>query len=250
MKIQRIGLLLVIMSMITMASAKDFYVSPQGKDSNNGTRQAPFATLQRAQKAVRDLNMRKEAVNVYLYPGNYRIDRTLVFSEEDSGTDKYPITYRSLTGKQDVVLYGSRTVPTTKISKITDESVRKRIAPELVDKLLEIDLSDMNLKHIARFPDVFNDNGNIITLFANNKRLPISRYPNQGYMEIKHVLINGGGEEDGANWRDFYDNKEPVRRAPRQGIFQYRDPRHSLWVDAAPEGGSLVERILESTLAE
>lgn len=55
-----------------------FYVSPQGKDSNNGTRQAPFATLQRAQKAVRDLNMRKEAVNVYLYPGNYRIDRTLV----------------------------------------------------------------------------------------------------------------------------------------------------------------------------
>ena len=236
MKIQRIGFLLTIMSMITVASAKDFYVSLQGKDSNNGTRQAPFATLQRAQKAIRDLNMRKEAINVYLYPGNYRIDRTLVFSEEDSGTDKYPITYRSLTGKRDVVLYGSRTVPVTKISKITDESVRKRIAPELVDKLLEIDLSDMNLKHIARFPDVFNDNGNIITLFANNKRLPISRYPNQGYMEMKHVLINGGGEEDGANWRDFYDNDGPVRRAPRQGIFQYRDLRHSHWVDAARRG--------------
>ncbi|MEB3375206.1 hypothetical protein SFC43_25305 [Bacteroides sp. CR5/BHMF/2] len=68
-------------------------------------------------------------------------------------------------------------------------------------------------------------------------------------MEIKHVLINGGGEEDGANWRDFYDNKEPVRRAPRQESFSIVIRAiHFGWM--RPGGGSLVERILESTLAE
>lgn len=236
MKIKRIGVVLVLLSIITLIKAKDFYVSNQGKDSNPGTRKAPFATLQHAQKAIRELNIQKEAVNVYLFPGDYWIEHTLFLDKEDSGTDKHPITYRSLTGEQDVVLYGSRTIPVTKISKITDSSVRKRIVPELVDKLVEIDLSDLNLKHIDRFPDVFSDNGNIITIFANNKRLPISRYPNEGYMEIKRVLINGGGEEDGASWRDFYDNNQAGQRPPRQGIFQYRDPRHSHWVNAARKG--------------
>ncbi len=89
------------------ALAADIYVSPNGSDSNIGSKQAPLTTLEGARKniAVRKLAGR-EPVTVWVAGGTYSMEKTLRFNEGDSGTAKAPVTYRAMPGA-DVVLKGS-----------------------------------------------------------------------------------------------------------------------------------------------
>jgi hypothetical protein len=85
-----------------------FYVSNSGRDSNPGTKSAPFATLARAQQALRS---RKKAASgpavVEIRQGRYALDRTLEFSPEDSGSEASPIVFAASPGER-VTVSGSR----------------------------------------------------------------------------------------------------------------------------------------------
>ncbi|MFC1763028.1 right-handed parallel beta-helix repeat-containing protein [Planctomycetota bacterium] len=80
----------------------DFYVSTEGSDTWSGTLAAPdaqgsdgpFATLERARDAVRDLKKQKSSdIVVLVREGTYRLDDTLVFGLEDSSAEGSTITY-------------------------------------------------------------------------------------------------------------------------------------------------------------
>lgn len=72
----------------------EFYVSVNGSDNNNGTKDSPFATIERAQEAVRLVNKDMQSdITVYLREGVYCSDKTLVFEPEDSGTNGYYVKY-------------------------------------------------------------------------------------------------------------------------------------------------------------
>ena len=89
----------------------DFYVAPDGKDTNPGTETQPFATLGGVREAVR----RKIAAGldndivVLLRGGTYEQASTLVFGPEDSGTEEHSITYAACPGER-VVLSGGRRI--------------------------------------------------------------------------------------------------------------------------------------------
>ncbi len=85
-----------------------FYVAPDGSDSSEGTIRAPFATVARAQQAVRELKKqdRSGSVTVYLRGGLYELSEPLRFGPEDSGTDSSPICYRSYSGETAVISGG------------------------------------------------------------------------------------------------------------------------------------------------
>jgi len=71
----------------------DFHVAVSGKDSNPGTAQKPFATLQRAREAVRGKikdGLTKDLL-VEIGGGTYPVTETLTFGPEDSGTEKFSI---------------------------------------------------------------------------------------------------------------------------------------------------------------
>ncbi|MDP6523445.1 MAG: right-handed parallel beta-helix repeat-containing protein [Kiritimatiellia bacterium] len=72
-----------------------FYVAQDGRNSNPGTAEKPFATPARARDAVRDeiASGLKGNVTVFLRGGTYFLDDPVVFGPEDSGTDDYAITY-------------------------------------------------------------------------------------------------------------------------------------------------------------
>ena len=55
--------------------AQPYFVSPAGNDANPGTLEKPFATLQRAQQAVR-----QKHGDVFLRGGTYYLPATLVFT--------------------------------------------------------------------------------------------------------------------------------------------------------------------------
>ena len=89
----------------------DFYVSPDGEDNGPGNAQKPFATLARAQHAVRRKIAAglKANVTVLIGGGTYFLDSPLVFGPEDSGTDEYAITYAAW-GDRAPILSGGRRV--------------------------------------------------------------------------------------------------------------------------------------------
>ena len=80
----------------------DFFVSTSGSDSWSGTLAAPnaqgtdgpFATLERARDAVRDLKKKKTSdIVVLLREGTYQLKNTVVFGLEDSPQSDATVTY-------------------------------------------------------------------------------------------------------------------------------------------------------------
>ena len=67
-------------------------VSPSGDDAADGSVDHPFRTLERAQRAVRELNVDRDVV-VRLARGIYRIDRPLIFRAVDGGRDEHKVTW-------------------------------------------------------------------------------------------------------------------------------------------------------------
>lgn len=83
---------LLCLSVLSNAYALDIYVSSNGSDSNKGTRDQPLATFAAAQKMARE-HAGKESITIYFSDGIYYLDETVIFTPEDSGSEKYPIVY-------------------------------------------------------------------------------------------------------------------------------------------------------------
>ncbi|HVK06401.1 MAG TPA: right-handed parallel beta-helix repeat-containing protein, partial [Armatimonadaceae bacterium] len=96
----------------------DFFVAPTGRDSWSGTLSAPnaarsdgpFATVARAQKAVRGRKRPggRPAATVLVRGGFYPLSETLVFTPEDGGTRDAPVTYAAYPGETPVLSGGVR----------------------------------------------------------------------------------------------------------------------------------------------
>ncbi len=82
----------------------DLYVSAKGSDGNAGTRTKPFATLERARDAIRQMKNKgplpSGGVTVWVGRGTYRMLATLKLTEEDSGSAASPIVYRAMEASQ------------------------------------------------------------------------------------------------------------------------------------------------------
>lgn len=85
--------------------AQPFYISPGGSDANPGTLEKPFASIARAQTAVRG-----KGGEVFLRAGTYYLPETLVFREVDSGTSNAPVIFQAYRNEQPVLSGGRRLV--------------------------------------------------------------------------------------------------------------------------------------------
>ena len=101
---------------VTQAAGKaDFYLSPQGSDTWSGTlarpnakgTDGPFASLERARDAVRELKKSKsDDIVVFVREGTYSLTRTVVFGVEDSGEGESTVTYAAYPGDTPVFSSG------------------------------------------------------------------------------------------------------------------------------------------------
>ena len=110
--------LLVLMTGAVCRAAEtkaDFYVATNGSDSWSGTlaepnaqgTDGPFATLERARDAVRDLKKSKTTdIVVLLRGGTYPLTKTVVFGLEDSGEGDSTVTYAAYPGETPVFSSG------------------------------------------------------------------------------------------------------------------------------------------------
>ncbi len=89
----------------------DFYVSPDGNDSNPGSADAPLATISKARDLVRQrlsagLN---HDILIRIRGGTYEQADTLSFDLRDSGSAEHSITYAAKSGEK-VILSGGRKI--------------------------------------------------------------------------------------------------------------------------------------------
>ncbi|MFI4911233.1 MAG: right-handed parallel beta-helix repeat-containing protein [Sedimentisphaeraceae bacterium JB056] len=212
--------LLLILVLAGYVSAIDIYVSPDGKDSADGSLEAPYKTIQRARDQLRHLKSNTDeeiAATVYIKGGTYELTETLEFNELDSGTEDAPIVYRNYAG-QDVHIVGGRLLNSSAFSKVSDDKVLEKLSEEARENVLEADLKEMGIADYGQFGQY----GHVMVipapmeLFFGGNTMQIARYPNEGYVHIGKVIDKGSVPRMGD-----YSN--------RGGTFEYTDPRHEKW---------------------
>jgi hypothetical protein len=111
----------------TTAAEKTFYVAPDGNDSWSGGLQepnadhsdGPLASLDAARLKVRDIlaGGQESPITVLIRGGEYTLAKTVVFTHEDSGSEKHPITYRAYPDEQPVFTGGKKLTGWKQVTK-------------------------------------------------------------------------------------------------------------------------------------
>ncbi len=74
---------------------KEFYVSENGSDDAEGSRENPFASIGRAKEAAAEISDNMDGdIIVNIQPGYYQLDKTEIFNETHSGKNGFNIIYR------------------------------------------------------------------------------------------------------------------------------------------------------------
>lgn len=141
-----------------------FYVSPEGEDANKGTSaESPFATLEQARDAIRNLKRAgglTKPVRVYLRGGLYVRAKPFVLTSEDSGTDEFPVTYRSYADEKPVISGGKQ------VKEWNNTTLNGH-------KVVVADLSQLKDGYTP-----------FEQLWVNGRRAIQARTPNSGYLKV------------------------------------------------------------------
>ena len=86
----------------------DLYVAIDGDDRNPGSRKYPFATPERARRAVSEGETGTAPVTVHIGGGTYFLDKSFTLKPEDSGSYSRPVTYTAAPGETPVLSAGIR----------------------------------------------------------------------------------------------------------------------------------------------
>ena len=92
---------------ITTTVVANYFVATDGSDSNPGTLAAPFATIGKAQTAVRALSKSGgNPITVIVRGGTYSVSQALSFTSADSGTTNSEIFWQNYPGETPVISGG------------------------------------------------------------------------------------------------------------------------------------------------
>ncbi|OUL37714.1 hypothetical protein BV372_01825 [Nostoc sp. T09] len=198
-----------------------FYVAPDGNDAWTGKQvnrnktqtDGPFATLERARNAIRELKLQqggilKQPVTVFIRGGTYFLAQPLVFNSEDSGTQKCPITYTAYQNEKPIISGGQR-----------------------LQGWQEVVINGKRL-WMLEIPQVRQGQWFFRQLWVGNQRRTRARYPKKGYLPVAEVP-------------DATPN-QPV--APGQSRFKYRQGDLKNWSTISNAEIVVMTRWVESRL--
>jgi hypothetical protein len=208
----------------TTLTAVDLHISPTGSDKDAGTEKAPFASLERARRAVREANKKKpaEPVTVWIHPGAYSLAKPWVFEAADSGTADAPVTWRAREPGT-VTISNGRQIEPSRFRPVTDTAILGRLDPAARAHVVELALTEEKVTNVGPYPDHFANDTLLFRLYSDGQLMPNARWPNgpQGYTTMERVLDSG----------DFRAGQ------PHGGTFRYRGDRPARWTEALNSGG-------------
>ncbi len=222
-----------------------YHVAAEGADTNPGTQGQPFATLERARDAIRELKAQTGGlpaggVTVCLRGGVYPRRTTFELTAEDSGTAAAPIVYASAPGET-AALFGGTPLRRDWFTPATDPAVLARIiCTEARGKVLRCDLKAHGISDYGELSRHGFHKANLgrtppVELYVNGERLMRSRWPNpdnhfpqllRGVQKERRGVVGRSGIVDpgpGMNDPDFLE---------RGGTISYAFDRPALWSEA------------------
>ena len=210
--INRIAIICIalLLNMACTTNGTDLYVSPQGSDANDGTKNKPFATLSAAKNAVRKY-AGKQLVTVHVEDGIYYLPETLTFQPEDSGTEEFPVLFKAVNEGKAILSGGT-----------------------------QLNLSWKPFKD-GVFQASTPDNLNVDQLFINGQNQRMARYPNydatkktdayQGY------AADAFSKERAAGWENPEGGYIHAMHSKRWGGYHYKITGKNAEGDVTYEGG-------------
>lgn len=161
----------------------EFYVAPWGSDESPGTFDEPFATLERARQAVRDLKsssgLPAEGVVVWLREGVYERGETFELTEEDSGEEGRPVAYRGYLAEW-ARLVGGTVLDPSWFSTVDESSpVWDRVDPAARGSLVMADLGSHGISDYGELFERGFGSSQIaaMELFFNGAPMTLARWP-------------------------------------------------------------------------
>jgi len=187
---KRFARLVGFVSLIVVAApvhGVDLYVSPMGNDAHPGTREQPFATLEKARDAARAVRQASEpipfGITIYLRGGDYARSAVLALTSEDAGTAESPTVWRACPDETVRLLGGCRL---GEFQPVDDPDVTARLDEQARAHVRQVDLRKAGL---SSFGDLSSRGfGRPTTpshceLFWNGQPMTLARWPNEGQWE-------------------------------------------------------------------
>ncbi|HXJ56193.1 MAG TPA: right-handed parallel beta-helix repeat-containing protein [Verrucomicrobiae bacterium] len=218
----RYSVVLLLLRLCCLSASADWFVDPAGSDANPGSREKPFATLERAREAVREQKrariLPQHGLTVWLRGGDYFRTNAFELGPDDAGAIKAPIVWQAYREER-VRLLGGR--PLTGFQPVSDGSVLGRLDPAVRAHVWQIDLRTLGLTDFG----VMKSRGfgrpttpSHCELFFAGKPMPLARWPNEGSWEklAGFPAGTGRGDEHGGNIGDLsggflYTGERPRR---------------------------------------
>ena len=205
------SLVLTLLAGASVCAATEWHVAPHGDDAAPGTRERPFATLERARDAARDI---PGPHMILLSAGIHRRTQTLELDARDSGLVIRGATAGVANGAPPSRLHAGRFISRAMFHAADSSPLRDRLAPTAKDHVVALDLEVAGITHAGPFPHVFHDGGGIIDLYVNDRPLPVARWPNDGPTTMQEVLDRGDASRGSSR---------------RPGMFVAREDRVGRW---------------------
>lgn len=222
------------------AKGPNLYVSTKGDDSNDGSINSPFRTLEGARDYIRDLKkggkLPKKGINVHIREGEYVLDKSFELSSEDSGLEDAPIVYKAYKN-EDVRITGGYTLDATEFEYVTDTEILDRLDSSVSDKVMQLDLAEQGITEYGSIPKSgFGWDAVPVSpeLFIDGETATISRYPNEGFLTTGNVIQRGFIPRD---HETDTDHQQPEHECPPRNewinqsgpIFNYTDDKLDKW---------------------
>ena len=181
----------LLIAPLAVLHAAEFYIAPNGNDTNSGAKEQPFATLERARDVVRELNAAKkypaEGVTVWVRGGVYLRERSFDLDARDSGLAGAPVVYAARPGET-VRFVGGRLIPAAAFHAVTDRAFLDRVISHAARRqLLQADLKALGITdygelhpmHAVDFGSRTHYLPSPMELFIDGKAATLARWPNR-----------------------------------------------------------------------
>lgn len=187
MQLRTLSLVLLLATCTTAKSELQLHVSTRGDDTAVGSSDSPLATIVGARNRIRSLRKESdsalEPIEVLIHSGHYPQTETIHWTEDDSGTEDTPITYRSVDGE--VVLCGGRVID--QWQPLANEDLIHRLPPSAIGYVVSANLKQLGISSGVLLPRRLHQEmqPESMELFAHNRRLPLASWPNQDWTQVQ-----------------------------------------------------------------
>ena len=182
-------------------SVTELFVALNGNDSNTGSIDAPFFTIEKARDTIREMKnagkLPDGGITVYLREGTYKLTSGIFFSALDSGTEASPITYTAYKD-ENVIFDGAVTLSAKDFKPVSADIAKLFKTNEAKSSVLQIDLKAAGINDFGLIEPTGQTSERGISphspeLFIGGERATLAQYPNEGFLKIGDVSATSDG---------------------------------------------------------